>query len=88
MAKATTIDALEHVHGRYNELGYQVFAEGKQVYFALNHIHDTHAFADPDGDEAVPVGTLKEFCMKVCEQEAEDRGLKVGGVAYVDWRGE
>lgn len=76
------------VYGRYNELGYQVYHGDKQVYFALNHIHDTHAFADPDGDEAVPVDELKRFCIVACEGEARERNAIMAGVTYADWRGE
>lgn len=86
MARKTTMPEAEQVHGRYNELGYQVFVGGEQVYHALNHIHDTHAFADPSGDEAVPVGELKRFCEMVCQEEAAHRGLTVSGIEYEDWK--
>lgn len=87
MARKATAETLEpQVTGLYNELGYQVFVGGHQVYFALNHIHDTHAFADPNGDEAVPLLQLREFCEKMCAAEAEDRGLKCNGVQYEDWK--
>lgn len=81
------ISITNSVHGKYNELGYQVFHGDKQVYFALNHIHDTHAFADPGGDEAVPLEELRRFCVTACEQEAAKRNARMAGVAYEEWRG-
>lgn len=86
MARKANIKELLSVSGRYNELGYQVFVGGEQVYYALNHIHDTHAFADPLGDEAVPLAELKRFCEAVCANEAESRGLKVSSIEYDEWK--
>ena len=78
--------AKQQIHGTYNELGYQVFRGDKQLRFALNHIHDSYAYAEPGSEDAVPVEELKRFCERACEEECRAAGLASWSATYENWQ--
>ncbi len=69
------------ITGQYNEHGYTIFQDGRQVYTAGNSRVDSQAQEHP-GSNTVPLVTLKRYCRQTAGDIAEELKDTVGEIDY------
>ena len=70
------------INGEYNRGGYEVWNNGRVVYAAGNHAHDSNQPALCKED-LLPLRTLRQFCIQTAREIAAGRGGRFGGVERV-----
>ena len=70
------------VCGEYNRNGYDVWIDGRLVYEAGNHVHDSAQYATSDCDQ-LPLRTIRKFCIKTAREIAEEHHCRFAGVERV-----
>ena len=68
------------IRGYYCEEGYLVYIGIRLLYQAGNHRQDSTDYAEPGSKEALPLRTLRNFCIKTARELAVEHKAKFGGV--------
>lgn len=74
-------------YGEYCEHGYKVFVNGQEVYRAGNHYQESSCQIHPGNPFALPLRTLRSFCISTCREvatEKKGRYLQVERIAPED----
>jgi hypothetical protein len=61
------------VFGEYNRDGYEVWMDGRPVYAAGNHVHDSTQPAVCKEDR-LPLRDIRKFCHRTAREIAAERG--------------
>jgi hypothetical protein len=70
------------IHGEYSRNGYEVWNNGRLVYAAGNHVHDSTQPAMCEEDR-LPLRTIRKFCIKTAREIAAERRGSFAGVERV-----
>ena len=70
------------IAGTYYRQGYYVHNDvGYVLYEAGNCAHDSSLIVDIDSPEAIPLRTLRSYCIKTAREIAAERGAYFAGVS-------
>lgn len=71
------------VTGDYNLSGYNVCLGDECIYWAGNHAKDSQQHA-PAGADALPLRTIRSFCIKSTRELAAQHKAEYGGVTRIE----
>ena len=70
------------VYGEYDKFGYKIYLNSEQVYGAGNSPHDSTAIIPIEDSDALPLKTIRKYCIKTGKEMAVEHNAKWIGAEY------